>query len=235
MPRAASIASHSSVQHSASGKTDSPPKMYESTSTRGVEHLGRPKEALAYRNEWRRPERLAQPVVLPEGVPVAQQVLAHRALLGRRQGGEGRQHEELAHVVVLEPTHAHVLEQGEHWCGRVVGEKVDRLRGRRGKQGMASRQQVARLVEADETRRLGRPRALAPLRLGPLGATHDHLRRARLKDGQLGEHGLAARAEQPLPSPRRMRARNRRDERARARRVCMQGSPLHHPRRVRAP
>jgi hypothetical protein len=95
-----------------------------------VEHLGRPKEALAYRNEWRRPERLAQPVVLPEGVPVAQQVLAHRALLGRRQGGEGRQHEELAHVVVLEPTHAHVIEQGEHWCGRVVGEKVDRLRGR---------------------------------------------------------------------------------------------------------
>jgi len=63
------------------------------------------------------------------------------------------------------------------------------------------------------------------------GATHDHLRRTRLKDGQLGEHGLAARAEQPLPSPRSTGLRNRRDERARARRVCMQGSPLHHPRR----
>ena len=54
-----------------------------------VEHLGRPKEAFAYRYEWRHPERLAQPVVLPEGMPVAQQVLAHRALFGQRQGGEG--------------------------------------------------------------------------------------------------------------------------------------------------
>ena len=54
-----------------------------------VEHLGGPKELLAYRHEGRRPERLAQPVVLPEGLPVAQQVLAHRALFGQRQGGEG--------------------------------------------------------------------------------------------------------------------------------------------------
>ena len=139
--------------------------------------------------------------------------------------------------MVLKTPDAQVLEQGEHWRGRVVvSEEVDRLCGRRCEQGVGSPQQVARLVEADETRRLGRPRALAPSRLGTPGAAHDHLvGHARLEDGQLAEHGLAARAEQPLPTPRRMRARNRRDQRTRVRRVGVQGSPLDHPRRVRAP